>query len=56
MEFKQGKKTHQIGDHVKDFTYEELKEAFEGHLDYQLLAKELGIKKTRKKKEIKDEE
>ena len=54
--FKSGGKTHTIGDHVKDWSFEELKEVFDGKLDYKALAKELGIKKTRKSKVFKKDE
>lgn len=54
--FKSGSFTHTLNDNVKDFTYEELEEVFKGKLDYVTLAKELGIKKVRKPKKVKEEE
>lgn len=38
-----------LDDSVKSWSYEELKEVFEGKLDYVGLAKQLGIKKSKKK-------
>jgi len=38
-----------LDDDVKNWSYDKLKEFFEGKLDYVALAKQLGIKKTRKK-------
>jgi len=44
-----------LGDHVKEMSFEQLKETFEGKLDYVSLAKQLGIKpeKVSKSKEEK---
>lgn len=39
-----------LNDEVKSWTFEQLKEAFEGKLDYVSLAKQLGIKPTAKPK------
>lgn len=38
-----------LDDDVKNWSYEKLQEVFEGKIDYVGLAKQLGIKKTRKK-------
>lgn len=38
-----------LDDSVKDWTFEQLKEAFEGKLDYVGLAKQLGIKPEKPK-------
>lgn len=42
-----------LGDHVKDFTFEQLKEVFEGKLDYVSLANQLGIKPVKAPKQEK---
>jgi hypothetical protein len=36
-----------LGDHVKSMSFEELKETFEGKLDYVSLANQLGIKPSK---------
>lgn len=38
-----------LNDDVKNMSFEELKETFEGREDYVSLAKFLGIKKTRRR-------
>lgn len=38
-----------LDDSVKNMTYEELEEKFKGKIDYITLAKQLGIKKSKKK-------
>ena len=44
-----------LDDSVKDWTYEQLEEVFKGKLDYVALAKQLGIKPTRKPKKAKSD-
>jgi len=39
-----------LNDSVKEMSFEQLKETFEGQLDYVSLAKQLGIKPTPKAK------
>jgi putative sterol carrier protein len=57
MEFYSGGKRHAINlDAVKVMSYEQLKEVFEGKLDYKTLAKKLGIKPTPKKRVKKSED
>lgn len=38
-----------IDDEVKKWSYARLKKTFEGHLDYEALAKQLGIKEAKPK-------
>lgn len=59
IKFVSNGRTTTLGDHVKEWSYEMLEEAFKGKLDYKDLAKQLGIKPTPKpkvKKSTKDEE
>lgn len=44
-----------LNDSVKQMSFEQLKETFEGKLDYVSLAKQLGIKPAPKSKENKPE-
>jgi hypothetical protein len=50
IEFKQANgQVFTLNEAVKGFTYEQLEEVFKGKLDVVSLAKQLGIKKAKKK-------
>jgi len=45
MEFIDGSgHRHSIGDHVKEWSYEQIEDSFKGVLDYEKLASQLGKK------------
>jgi len=56
MIFKSNNRKIQIGDHVREWSYEEIESVFKGKLDYVALCKELGKKPTPKPRKTKSED